>query len=278
MSESASGNPSHEIDLAPGHKLGLTVASPLLLSPLAAGFGDALPRGLKLAEVGALVVGPVSATGRGYSGPATLVEIDGGVLVQGSGFSRSARRAVERYGAAWQRLARPVVVHLVDDTAADLVRSARALGHAPGVAGIEWNLPPSATPALVADGVRAMVQVCDAPIWVKAPLVNAVPLAERAVQAGAVGVVIGQPVAGAALPRDRMTGEPTPVRGALHGPAAFALQLDVVRAVAAARLGCALIACGGVHHAGHVAQALAAGACAVQLDTALWRGGSGALA
>ena len=32
------------IDLAPNHKLGLTVSSPLLLSPTAAGFGDLLPR------------------------------------------------------------------------------------------------------------------------------------------------------------------------------------------------------------------------------------------
>lgn len=244
---------------------------------MAASFGDTLPHGLKLAEVGALVVGPVSATGRGYGGPAKLVEIDGGLLVQSSGFSRSAGRAVERYGAVWQRLARPVIVHLVDATAADLARSARELAQAPGVAGIEWNLPPSATPALVADGVRALVQVFDAPIWVKAPLVNAVSLAERAVQAGAVGVVIGQPATGAAVHIDLTTGQPTPVRGALHGPAAFPMQLDVLRAVAAARLGCALIACGGVHHAGHIAQALAAGACAVQLDSALWRSGRGVL-
>lgn len=270
-------NPPSDIDLAPGHKIGLMATSPLLLSPVAAGFGDPLPHGLKLTEVGALVVGPVSAAGRGYRGPATLVEIDGGLLVQSSDFSRSARRAVERYGATWQRLARPVIVHLVDATAADLMQSARVLARAPGVSGVEWNLPPSVTPALVANGVRALAQVFDAPIWVKTPLFDALPLAERAVMAGAVGVVIGQPPIGAAVHIDPTTGQPTPIHGALYGPATFPMQLQVLRNIAAANLGCALIACGGVHHAGHVAQALAAGACAVQVDSAWWRAGRGAL-
>ncbi|MFZ1771478.1 MAG: hypothetical protein WAU00_19875, partial [Caldilinea sp.] len=135
-----------EIDLAPNHKLGLVVHNPRLLAPAAIGFGDTLPRGLNLAELGAVVVGPVSAEGRGYSGPATMIEIDGGVLVQDSGFSRSARRAVARYGALWEGFGCPVLVHLVDATAADLARSARHLLHAPTLAGVEWSVPTAASP------------------------------------------------------------------------------------------------------------------------------------
>lgn len=273
MREHAQHGAPSEIDLAPGHKLGLVVSSPILLSPMAAGFGDMLPHGLKLAEVGALVVGPVSAAGCGYSGPAKLVETDGGLLVQDSGFSRSARRAVARYGAIWQRLACPVIVHLVDVTVADLVQSARHLAHAPGVAGIEWNLPPTATPASVTDGVRALVQVCDAPIWVKLPLTNAAALTARAVAAGAVGVVVGQPASGAAFYPDPVTGGSVLVSGLLHGASAFPPMLNVLRQVVAAQPGCALIASGGVHHAEHVRQALAAGAHAVQVDSAFWRVG-----
>ncbi|HHW85001.1 MAG TPA: hypothetical protein GX400_02175 [Chloroflexi bacterium] len=272
MSESVPRNLMGEIDLAPGHKLGLVVTSPILLSPEAAGFGDMLPYGLKLTEIGALIVGPVSATGRGYNGPATLVESDGGLVVQGSGFSRSARRAVERYGAIWQRLALPVIVHLVDATATDLARSARHLAHAPGVAAIEWKLPPTATPALLVDGVRALTRVCDAPIWVKLPLANAAALAAHAVAAGAVGVVVGQAPPGAAPDNAPITEAPGIVSGALHGPGVYPLMLYALREVAAAQLGCALIACGGVHHAGCIQQALAAGAHAVQIDSGLWRG------
>jgi dihydroorotate dehydrogenase (NAD+) catalytic subunit len=259
-----------EIDLAPNHKLGLVVRSPRLLAPAAIGFGDPLPRGLNLAELGAVVVGPVSAEGRGYMGPATMIEIDGGVLVQDAGFSRSARRAMARYRALWAGFGCPVLVHLVDATAADLARSARHLLHAPALAGVEWCVPAVASPALVAAGVRALVQVLDAPLWVKLPLENTVLLAEQCVAAGAVGVVVGQPRQGAAVQIDRTTGARLIITGALYGPAFFATMLRVLRETASAQLGCALIACGGVHTPEHFQQALAAGAHAVQMDTVLW--------
>lgn len=268
-----SERPLPEIDLAPGHKLGLIVQRPLLLSPMAAGFGDMLPHGLKLAGIGAIVVGPVSADGRGYTGPALLVEIDGGLLVRDTGFRRSARRTVARYSATWERLGCPVIVQVVDTTPTDLARVARHLAHAPGIAGVEWNPLPSVPLALVSDGVRALAQHFDAPIWVKLPLQNTVALAERAVAAGAAGVVIGQPLPGAAIHTDSVTGKPTLVTGTLHGPVSFAAMLCVLREVAHAQLGCALLACGGVHHQAHVQQALAAGAHAVQLDSAPWREG-----
>lgn len=260
------------IELAPNHKQGLTVHSPLLLSPTAAGFGDQLPRGLELAQWGALVVGPVSAAGRGYAGPAQLVEIDGGVLVQDAGFSRRARRAVERYAAIWARLGCPVIVQLVDTEPADLARSARHLLRAPGVAGVEWCTPAGATPARIADGVRTLVQALDAPLWVKLPLEHVAALAARAVSSGAAGLVIGQPPLGATVQFElgQRDGAPAVMTGSLFGPAMFPLMLRALHEVAALQLGCALIACGGVHASAHVRQALAAGAHAVQIDTLLW--------
>ena len=60
------------------------------------------------------------------------------------------------------------------------------------------------------------------------------------------------------------------INGALYGPAAFPLMLHTLYEIAALPLGCALIACGGVHTTAHVRQALAAGAHAVQFDTLLW--------
>jgi len=261
-----------DIDLAPNHKIGLSVHSPLLLSPTAIGFGDVLPRGVQLAAVGAVVVGPVSAQGRGYVAPATLVELDGGgVLALGTGFSCSTRRAVARYGAAWARLGCPVIVQLVDATAAELAQSARGLAHMPGVAGVEWSVPATVTPTLLAEGVRALTQTLDAPIWVKLPLENAEALAARAVAAGAVGLVIGQPPQGAIVQHDPVTDAAVIVHGALYGPPFFALTLRTLTAIAATQPGCALIACGSVHTPAHVQQARVAGAHAVQIDAAWWR-------
>ncbi len=262
-----------EIDLAPNHKHGLTVHSPLLLSPTAAGFGDAFPPGLDLAQIGGVVVGPVSAAGRGYGGPVRLVELDGGVLASPSPFSRSARRAVERYAAAWARLPCPVIVQLVDAAPADLVTAAQRVARSPAVAAIEWKPPRTLTPAQVGEGVRALQQNIETPIWVKPPLENAVNFAERAVTAGAVGVVVGQPLPGAVLDRDAATGASLPLHGELYGPLTFAPMLRALLDLVSAQLGCALIASGGVYNQEHIRQALAAGAHAVQVDAAVWREG-----
>lgn len=262
-----------EIDLAPNHKIGLLVHSPLLLSPAAIGFGDLLPRGLDVATLGGVVVGPVSAGGHGYNGPVKLVELDGGVLASRSTFSRSARRSVDRYGAAWGRLGCPVIVQLVDAASDDLVRAARRVVQTPAVAAVEWRAPSAVTPAQVSEGVRALQQNIETPIWVKLPLANCVSLAERAVAAGAASVVVGQPLSGAVMHREDAGAALAPLAGDLYGPLTFAPMLQALLDVANAQLPCALIACGGIFHTHHVEQALAAGAHAVQLDVVLWREG-----
>ncbi|MFO7632494.1 MAG: hypothetical protein R6W76_08145 [Caldilinea sp.] len=248
----------------------MIVRGPILLSPAAIGFGDFLPRGLDLARLGGVVVGPLSADGRGYGGPTSLVELDGGLLASKSTFSRSARRAVERYGASWTRLGCPVIAQLVDAMPDDLGRSARRIVQSPVVVAVEWLPPHAVSPAQVGEGVRALQQSIETPIWVKLPLDNVVSLAERAVTAGAVGVVVGQPLQGAVVQTDRITGAATWLTGDLYGPSAFALMLRALIEVASVQLGCALIACGGIYSAQHVHQALAAGAHAVQLDAMLW--------
>ena len=254
------------IDLAPNHKIGLIVENPVLLSPVAAGFGDRLPR--DLGRPGAIVVGPLSAAGGGY-GRAGLAEVEGGVLALPAGFSRSARRAVDRYGSAWERCGCPVVVQLVDTTPADFAKAAQRAAGAPAVAGIEWSLPGDLKAAALAEGLRAAQRVMDLPVWVKLPWGRVQELAEGASAAGAVALVVAQPPAGSTL-RSASSGAGDLMAGALHGPLLLPLVLQEVAAVAQMRLPCALIASGGVFTPAQMAQALAAGASAVQLDAVLW--------
>ena len=107
------------------------------------------------------------------------------------------------------------------------------------------------------------------PLWVKLPWGRAGELAERAVAAGAAGLVLAQPPTGAVL-RPGSQSAADVVRGALHGPLLFAMLLDALLAVARQSLPCAIIACGGIFTPGQMAQALAAGAQAVQLDAVVW--------
>ena len=60
------------------------------------------------------------------------------------------------------------------------------------------------------------------------------------------------------------------VSGGLYGPLTFALMLPVLRSVVALNLPVAVIACGGIHTAAQMQQALEAGANAVQIDSAVW--------
>ena len=57
------------IELAPNHKLGLSVGNPVLLGAGAIGCGEAVPKGLDPARLGAVVIGPVRSGSRGGTPP-----------------------------------------------------------------------------------------------------------------------------------------------------------------------------------------------------------------
>ena len=137
-----------------------------------------------------------------------------------------------------------------------------------GLHGLELLLPADVDASLLAALVRTAEKISELPIWVKLPLANAAALAPVAVDAGAVGLVVGQALPGAAI--RRVDGSDATVRGPLYGPLAFPPMLATLLDVAALHLRAALIASGGIHTIEHVRQALAAGAAAVQVDSAVW--------
>jgi dihydroorotate dehydrogenase (NAD+) catalytic subunit len=256
------------IDLAPNHKQGLSVANPILLGCGAIGYGEAIPKGLDVAALGAVVVGPILNASRGGAQPPRLAHVAGGVVLETGLQNRGVGKILSHFARYWPRLGCPVIVQVADDRASILARTLARLAEAEGLHGIELLPPPDADASLVAALVRTAERASELPIWVKLPLAAAVTLAPAAVDAGAVGLVVGQPPQGAAL--RRMDGIDLPVRGPLYGPLAFPPMLLALLGVAALQLPAALIASGGIHTAEQVRQALAAGAAAVQIDSALW--------
>lgn len=256
------------IELAPNHKLGLPVQNPILLATQAVGYGDMLPKGLDTTNVGAVVVGPMRAASSGGAPPPRLAHHDGGVVLGTGNYSRSVRQVLARHARAWPGLGCPVIAQVMDDHAQALTQAASRLTSAEGLSGLEWWAPATATSTSVAIGVQALIRASDLPVWVKLPLALAPALAVPAVNAGAVGLVIGQPLPGAALRRED-DGE-VAIEGSVFGPLTFPPMLHALRAVASLQLPCALIACGGIHTREQVHQALAVGAAAVQLDSVVW--------
>jgi dihydroorotate dehydrogenase len=252
------------IELAPGGKQGLLVANPVLLAGGMIGYGELLPRGLDLTQVGAAVIGPFTATARaGRVGPRYGAG-NGGIVVDAGGQSRGVDAAVNKFAKQWQRLPCPVVAQIVAESARETEKIVARLQETEGIVGLE--LAPGITDLATARSmVTAALRTGDRPVWVKVRLDVGAAWAGELVEAGAQGIVVGQP------PRGRLPGPHGGlVAGEMYGLLVFALMLDALVEVAQQGLPAALVACGGIHTFEQMETALAAGAQAVQIDGALW--------
>jgi dihydroorotate dehydrogenase (NAD+) catalytic subunit len=259
------------IDLAPGHKQGLVVNHPVLVGSGVVGYGEIVPRGLTLSLAGATVVGPLLNQSRSGAPLPRIAETVGGLVLVTGLQNRGVNSVLSRFARLWPRLGCPVVVQVAEGEPRALSRLVERLAQVEGIAGLELILLTQEVE--VAQQLVHAAQSSDLPIWVKVPLAQAAAWAEALVEAGASGLVVGQ-APPAALGRSPSPGEVRGVgalvRGGLYGPLAFAPMLERLAAVAALQLPCALIAAGGIHEVDQARQALAIGAQAVQLDTALW--------
>jgi dihydroorotate dehydrogenase (NAD+) catalytic subunit len=252
------------IELAPGHKQGLPATNPVWIAGGMVGYGEAVPRGLELAGLGGVVIGPIMASSRAGASLPRMAQTVGGMVLETGWQNRGVGSALSRHGKLWSNLGCPVVAQLVDADARSMGKLAARLLDVQGIMGLEL-VPLTHDVDVAALMVRTVVRASDFPVWVKLPLDNALAWARPLVEMGANALVVGQPQRGLLGSEGRGW-----VNGGLHGPLTFALMLPVLRAVARLQLPAALIACGGIHTAEQMQAALEAGASAVQVDTALW--------
>lgn len=260
------------INLAPNHKRGLIVESPILLAGGTIGYGEAVYSGELLQGLGAIVVGPVGRNGRGGAPPPRLAHLPGGAVLNTGQQSRGVDRVVHSFASLWPRFACPVLVQIDVNQPHAVTQIVSALSQIDGVSGMELRLPPHIKAADVSALVHSAVHATDLPIWIKPSLVRPSLLSKvvtECVAAGCAAVTLGQSIRGSAQPSAPHSARPF-VSGALLGPLTFAPVMHALRRVAALDLGVPLIACGGVHTVEQVQQALDAGAAAVQIDSALW--------
>ena len=257
------------LDLAPGHKLGLIVTNPVLLAGGIIGLGEAVPSEMATAQLGAVVVGPVRRGGQAGPPAPRLAEMSGGFVLSGSEQNRGLSAVIKRFARLWPRLGCPVVVQLADREPQQLATVAEQLSTVAGVSAFEIVVPLWADAEWVERAISTIDRRSDLPLWVKLPLATAVTLAPVAQVAGAVGAVVGQGLPAALPAADSARGEPV-VQGQLYGPLTFAPMLAALLAVVRLDLGLALIASGGIHTLAQAHQVLAAGADALQIDSAAW--------
>jgi dihydroorotate dehydrogenase (NAD+) catalytic subunit len=244
-------------------RLPLELSSPCLNAAGSLGYAPAA-EGWALSEPqGAFVTAPISAHRRTPAVQRNCLPYPGGHLLH-SGLPNPGLSATLRaYAGRWRRADLPIWVHVLPETPHQAAEMVARLENAEGVAAIELGLPAAASPA----DALALVQAALGEL----PLVISLPLhrAQEAWLAELAGVGIAALTL--AAPRGALpAANGALIQGRLYGPALLPQVLAALQTLQP--LGLPLIAGAGVYRHGDVQQLLAHGACAVQVDMALWKG------
>lgn len=258
------------IELAPQHKIGLSLANPVMIATGCAGYGQAYHHLLDLSVFGAIVTNPVTLRPRHGANQPRLVETASGFILNTGEQNPGVKKVIQQHQKSWAHLTTPVIAHLPADDADDLLRTARALAHLETpqgqnlLAAIELGLPHYARPHDIERWVRAVREGSPLPLLVKLPLGTLLEMVEAAAD-DADALVIGSSPLGAA-----QVGPDGPVvTGYLYGPALHGLALRDLQMVKS-WIDLPLIAAGGIHSLADAQVFLTAGAVAVQLDSLLF--------
>lgn len=271
------------------HVAGLTLDVPIMAAAGCGGFGPELARLGVLRHLGALVTPSISARSRSTAHRVSLLEAPSS-LVLPTDWPTVGTNALGPNGLPWEiENAVPVIASLVGSTSNEFGAAAAGLRRQTllrGVVGVEVNLGcPDATnrgiPFSHADfaATKVISRVREElprgiPVFAKlsADVTDIVPIARGCVKSGAAGLVVTGPLRALAMDGVRLA-LPSDAAG-LSGPALVPVMLRAVYDLAAAvrdgRLPhVSIVAVGGISTGLHAAQAIAAGAAAVQVGTAL---------
>jgi dihydroorotate dehydrogenase (NAD+) catalytic subunit len=250
------------VELAPRHKTGLSLRTPLVLASGCGGYG-ALPSAPEgLAALGAVVTLPVGARSRRHEGRG-FVEVAGGVLLVGEPGCLSPGTMQRESERAWRAHEIPLIARL-NPPAADWPDIARSLSGILRVVGIECDLGGMSVEETTA-ALRGVIGGAETPVLARVPCTAPRGVVESAAAAGADAIVIANPFRSMAW-SDR---EGRFVFGEPHGSALFGLALAAMHSIRSTIHRPLILGC-GVHTPRQAVEALLAGATAVQLGVAFF--------
>ena len=251
------------IELAPAHKTGLTLQSPLVAGGGAFGFADEYAGLIDFSRLGAFITNPVTLRPRTPAAGIRVAPFPGGALLHTGLPNPGVSAAIRDYGRRWAKLGCPVLVHLAATTPDEVAASVEKLEPVESVAGIEVGLRDDEALADAELLLRAATSRARQPVVVALPAARAGAFARLAEKAGAQALTVTAP------PRGVHWAQGDWVSGRLYGPALLPQALRLVREVRQ-QVSLPLIGAGGVHAPADVEAMLAAGAAAVRLDSAVW--------
>ncbi|MFI5261754.1 MAG: dihydroorotate dehydrogenase [Candidatus Limnocylindrales bacterium] len=285
----ASGGPSAlareavdlTVDLAPSRAGGLRLRNPILVASGTFGYGIEYGDVVDVQRLGAICCKGTTLKARVGNLPPRVTETPGGMLNSIGLQNPGVDAVVDRYAALWATWQVPVIVNVAGESIEDYVAVVRRLDGVPGVAGIELNIScPNvgrgglqfAVDREAAGAVTAAVRrATDLPLMVKlSPNVADVRAIAQAIEAaGADAISAINTLSGMAIDRARRRPLLGNTYGGLSGPAIKPVALRVVYEVAQV-VRIPVVAIGGVTGLDDVLDFLMAGACAVQVGTAIF--------
>jgi dihydroorotate dehydrogenase (NAD+) catalytic subunit len=240
-------------------KRDLIFSEPLMNAAGALGFAPDARAAVPWTDLGAFITNPVSLRPRKAAAAPELMEFPGGFLLHSGLPNPGFHATIRRFGRRWQEAPLPVIVHLMADRPEETSQMVQALEGVENVLAIELGFAPLLAPDIIA----LAVEMCrgELPIIVSLPAEQILDVGGRVLELGAAALSL-------AAPRGTLNTGGGLVAGRLFGPALFPRALYVVHS--AARLGFPIIGAGGVCSQADVQGMLAAGALAVQMDSAFW--------
>ena len=239
----------------------LLVDPPLMNAAGSLGFAPDLRTPLPWAEFGAFVTNPISVQPRRPAATTRWKEFPGGVLLHSGHPNPGFRQVISQFSPHWSQSPLPVIVHLLASRPEEIQACVLQLEIVENVSAVEIGFPHSIVGEEAAEIVAAALG--EIPVIARLPLDRSIELAPLVEEAGAAAISLG-------APRGSLPVKETFMHGRMYGPAVFPLGLQMTAELYA--MGIPVIGAGGVYERQQVDEMRRAGALAVQVDLALWRG------
>jgi dihydroorotate dehydrogenase len=237
-------------------------SKPLLNAAGSLGFAPNPHSGMPWDEFGAFVTNPISHRKRKPARGERMLAFPGGILLHTGHANPGFSKALKRFRSRWTNAPLPVIVHLLATAPNEMQRMIVKLETVENVIGVEVGFPADISAKEVSEILSAATGELE--LIARVPLPRAVELAPALIEAGASAVCLGPPRGALQNKEGAMSS------GRVYGPSVFPQAMFATRELA--YMGAPVIARGGVYSIEQVEALQAAGALAVQVDTALWRG------
>lgn len=234
---------------------------PLMNAAGSLGFAPDARASVDWEEFGAFVTNPFSARVRRPAAKHRWQSYPGGAILHTGHPNPGFDHALYRFSARWAQSPVPVVVHLLAASPEVIRDQVMKLETLENILAVEIGFPDNISSGETDEVLSAAFG--ELPVVARIPLMQAVEMAPVVEDAGASAISLG-------APRGALPAEDGIAAGRMFGPGVFPLSLQVTRELAGLAL--PVIAGGGVFTRSQVEAYINAGAAAVQVDLALWRG------